>query len=69
MLPAYNEADRIGPALDELFGWLERGGPPRAHGRSSDELGEWDVLVVDDGSEDETASIVEARAEAQARHR
>jgi glycosyltransferase involved in cell wall biosynthesis len=66
VLPAYNEAHRIGPALDELFGWLERGGPPRAHGRSSDELGEWDVLVVDDGSEDDTVSIVEGRAEAQA---
>ena len=39
VLPAYNEAHRIGPALDELFGWLDRGGPPRALGRSSDELG------------------------------
>lgn len=64
MLPAYNEADRIGPALDELFGWLYRGGPARSRGGSSDELGEWDVLVVDDGSEDETVDIVEARPEA-----
>jgi dolichyl-phosphate beta-glucosyltransferase len=66
VLPAYNEAQRIGPALDELFGWLCRGGAPRSQGRSSDELGEWDVLVVDDGSTDETAAIVEARPEARA---
>ena len=30
VLPAYNEEDRLGPALDELFGYLRRrGGPPR----------------------------------------
>jgi dolichyl-phosphate beta-glucosyltransferase len=65
VVPAYNEAERITPALDELFGWLRRGGPARTKGRSSDELGEWDVLVVDDGSSDDTVSIVEARSEAQ----
>jgi dolichyl-phosphate beta-glucosyltransferase len=66
VLPAYNEAERIGPALDELFGWLRRGAPARSSGRSSDEIGSWDVLVVDDGSDDETVSIVEARPEAHA---
>jgi dolichyl-phosphate beta-glucosyltransferase len=66
VLPAYNEAERIGPALDELFGYLRRGGPAREGGRSSDELGAWDVLVVDDGSTDDTVRLVEARAEAQA---
>jgi dolichyl-phosphate beta-glucosyltransferase len=66
VVPAYNEAARIGPALDELFGWLQRGGPARSRGRSSDEIGPWDVLVVDDGSEDDTVDIVEARPEAQA---
>ena len=65
VLPAYNEAARIGPALDELFGWLRRGGPARNRGLSSAELGAWDVLVVDDGSEDDTVAIVEARPEAQ----
>jgi len=65
VLPAYNEAERIGPALDELFGWLHRGGPARNTGRSSDELGSWDVLVVDDGSVDDTVDIVEDRPEAQ----
>jgi dolichyl-phosphate beta-glucosyltransferase len=65
VLPAYNEAARIGPALDELFGWLHRGGPARRSGRSSEEIASWDVLVVDDGSVDETVDIVEARPEAQ----
>jgi dolichyl-phosphate beta-glucosyltransferase len=65
VLPAYNEAARIGPALDELFGYLRRKGPPREGGRSAEELGPWDVLVVDDGSSDQTAEIVERRAEAQ----
>ena len=65
VLPAYNEAERIGPALDELFGWLHRGGRARTGGRSSDAIGRWDVLVVDDGSEDDTVDIVEARPEAQ----
>lgn len=64
VLPAYNEAARIGPALDELFGYLDRKGPAREGGRSADELGAWQVLVVDDGSEDETATIVAARVEA-----
>jgi dolichyl-phosphate beta-glucosyltransferase len=64
VIPAYNEAHRIGPALDELFGWLERGAPARAGGRSSDELGRWDVLLVDDGSSDETVALVEARPQA-----
>jgi glycosyltransferase involved in cell wall biosynthesis len=65
VLPAYNEANRIGPALDELFGYLRRGGPAREGGASAEELGRWDVLVVDDGSSDQTAALVEARSEAQ----
>jgi dolichyl-phosphate beta-glucosyltransferase len=68
VLPAYNEAHRIAPALDELFGWLRRGGPPRSQGRSSDELGDWDVLVVDDGSTDDTVAVIEARPEAHGDH-
>ena len=61
VLPAYDEAARIGPALDELFAYLDAqpapaGLPPRV-----------DVLVVDDGSRDATASIVEARPEASDR--
>lgn len=64
VLPAYNEADRIGPALDELLGYLRERAPARRGGRSARELGQWDVLVVDDGSGDGTADIVERHAAA-----
>jgi len=66
VLPAYNEAERIEPALDELFGYLHRGGAARQGGRSSDDLGDWDVLVVDDGSDDDTVTVVERTAERMA---
>lgn len=56
VLPAYNEAARIGPALDELFAYLAR---------ATDALGEVRVLVVDDGSDDDTAALVRARTEAR----
>ena len=66
VLPAYNEAERIGPALDELFGYLRRrtgqardGAPGAA--ALPDRI---EVLVVDDGSEDDTVDLVEARPEA-----
>ena len=36
VLPAYNEADRIGPALDELFGYLR---PARRRGRARRDRG------------------------------
>jgi dolichyl-phosphate beta-glucosyltransferase len=55
VLPAYNEAKRIGPALDELFAYL-RADPPEIPASS--------VLVVDDGSTDGTADLVRARPEA-----
>lgn len=54
VLPAYNEARRIGPALDELFAYLDGAA-----------MGEVEVLVVDDGSTDGTAEIVARRPEAQ----
>lgn len=69
VLPAYNEQARIGSALDELFGYLHRHGSAREGGRPPDEMGPVEVLVVDDGSDDDTAAIVEARPETRATER
>src|SRR3954462_5953710 len=65
VLPAYNEEARIGPALDELFGYLRRRGADGRDGRpGSAELPPTvHVLVVDDGSTDATAPIVQGRPE------
>lgn len=48
VIPAYNEAHRIGPSLDRVLAYLEDRCPAS------------EVLVVDDGSEDGTAEIVSA---------
>jgi dolichyl-phosphate beta-glucosyltransferase len=66
VLPAYNEAERIGPALDELFGYLHRRGELAREGaRGAARLPyAIEVLVVDDGSTDATDALVEARPEA-----
>jgi len=66
VLPAYNEEGRLGPALDELFGYLRR---HDEHGRDSAPgaamlPADIRVLVVDDGSTDATAALVRARPEA-----
>lgn len=66
VLPAFNEAERIEPALDELFGYLRRRdheGRDGAPGAAAlpDQI---EVLVVDDGSTDDTVKLVEARPEA-----
>jgi dolichyl-phosphate beta-glucosyltransferase len=68
VLPAYNEAARIGPALDELFGYLRRRGQHARDGApgSAGLPGQIEILVVDDGSEDGTVALVENRREARA---
>jgi dolichyl-phosphate beta-glucosyltransferase len=55
VLPAYNEEERIGPALDELFSYLAVA--PTLPSPI-------EVLVVDDGSTDATAQLVQIRPEA-----
>ena len=63
ILPAYNEAERIGSALDELFGYLHRAGPARDGALPASDMGHVEVIVVDDGSADATADIVAHRQE------
>jgi dolichyl-phosphate beta-glucosyltransferase len=55
VLPAYNEEGRLGPALDELFGYLCEASRLLPASVS--------ILVVDDGSTDGTAALVRARPE------
>lgn len=65
VLPAFNEEDRLGAALDELFGYLSRRGALARDGEAGAALlpDTIDVLVVDDGSTDRTADIVRVRPE------
>ena len=49
VIPAYNEGDRIGPTLEKAFAYL------RAQPYESE------VLVVDDGSKDNTVEVVRAK--------
>jgi len=68
VLPAYNEEARLGPALDELFGYLRRHGEQGRDGAPGPARIPEDIriLVVDDGSSDGTATLVRNRPEARA---
>ncbi len=55
MIPAYNEAGRIGPTLRRIAEHL------RATGRRAE------ILVVDDGSDDDTAGAVERSSDPEVR--
>ena len=57
VIPAYNEAGRIGPTLDRLIAALDPLPLP------------WEILVADDGSTDDTAAIVGATAAREPRVR
>lgn len=51
LIPAYNESQRISPALDRIIEYLGA------------QTYSWEMLIVDDGSRDETASLVAKRIE------
>lgn len=58
VIPAYNEERRLSSTLDAVLAWLDRS-PYRGA----------EVLIVDDGSADATAALVESRAATDSRLR
>ncbi|KAM0787657.1 hypothetical protein ACM66B_003721 [Microbotryomycetes sp. NB124-2] len=61
VVPAYNERKRIGTMLRECVDFLEDVGLDESTGGTSPrgvERGSYEVLVVDDGSKDDTANFV-----------
>jgi glycosyltransferase involved in cell wall biosynthesis len=57
ILPAYNEAHLIGDTLRRLIGYLDSN-PSDAAWQT------WEILVVDDGSDDGTAEVAQAASDA-----
>lgn len=54
IIPAYNEADFIGTVLDRI--------------KALEGAADWEILVVDDGSSDETADVAKAHGARVIRH-
>jgi dolichyl-phosphate beta-glucosyltransferase len=50
VIPAFNEARRLPPYLDDVIAFFEGRGEP------------YEIIVVDDGSTDDTPAVVQARA-------
>lgn len=50
VVPAYNEAERIGATLEQMLAWLDSHAPKAQ------------IIVVDDGSRDATTEVVRRRA-------
>ncbi|HUP25687.1 MAG TPA: glycosyltransferase [Thermoanaerobaculia bacterium] len=50
VIPAFREGRRLGPTLDRVAGYLEGQGQP------------YEILVVDDGSDDDTSDVARERA-------
>lgn len=55
VIPAYNEAKRLGPSLDKALAYLERRGEP------------FEIVVADDGSRDATPEVARGRGDARIR--
>ena len=58
VIPAYNEERRLPSTLDAVFAWLD-----------ANSYRDTEIVVVDDGSRDATADIVETRARSDSRLR
>lgn len=57
VIPAYNEEQRIGPTLDAVIAYLDG------------QAYSWEVLIVDDGSTDDTAGLAEGYSSREPRVR
>lgn len=57
IIPAYNEAERFGPHIQSVLGYLRANFP------------DFELVIVDDGSADQTAAVVSAAIDGEARAR
>merc|ERR1712130_376915 len=54
VIPAYNEEERISVMLDETLGYLQ-------DRQRADPQFTWELVIVDDGSRDQTVSLVQSQ--------